>query len=190
MTKSEKKDVHDYWNEESCGTGLTDKKKYSKDYFDEIEVTRYKLEPFIHSFAEFEKYNNKSVLEVGVGAGTDFINWVRNGAISCGIDLTNEAIENVKHRLSLENLKATNLKVADAEKLPIDDNKFDLVYSWGVLHHSPFTENIIIEEIWRVLKPGGKFVVLLYHTKNGAKRMISFVKSSYLKISFSRIGVL
>jgi len=162
MTKSEKKDVHDYWNEESCGTGLTDKKKYSKDYFDEIEVSRYELEPYIHSFAEFEKYNNKSVLEVGVGAGTDFINWVRNGAISCGIDLTNEAIENVKHRLSLENLKATTLKVADAEKLPFDDNKFDLVYSWGVIHHSPDTPKAL-KEIARVTKPGGEIKIMIYN---------------------------
>tara|TARA_Y100001970_G_scaffold266245_1_gene354669 strand:- start:10055 stop:10855 length:801 start_codon:yes stop_codon:yes gene_type:complete len=162
MSKSNKKEVHDYWDEESCGTWLTNKEKYSKEYFDEIEIARYELEPYIYSFAEFENYKNKNVLEVGVGAGTDFINWLRNGANSYGIDLTNEAIDNVKHRLGLENLKASALKVADAEKLPFDDNKFDLVYSWGVIHHSPDTPKAL-EEISRVTKAGGEIKIMIYN---------------------------
>ena len=72
-----KQDVFSYWNEEACGTGFTNEEKYSIDYFEEIEAIRYKLEPYIYSFAQFDQYRNKKILEVGVGAGSDFINWLK-----------------------------------------------------------------------------------------------------------------
>ncbi|MBC8180151.1 class I SAM-dependent methyltransferase, partial [candidate division KSB1 bacterium] len=120
------------------------------------------LEPYIHSFAQFDRYKSKKVLEVGVGAGTDFINWLRNGALASGIDLTDEAIENVKQRLNIESLNAEKLEKADAENLPFDNNLFDLVYSWGVIHHTPDTVKAL-NEIVRVTKPGGEIKIMIYH---------------------------
>lgn len=101
-------------------------------------------------------------MEVGVGAGTDFINWCRSGTKAYGIDLTEEAINNVKHRLKIYNLTCEGLKVADAENLPYEDNFFDLVYSWGVIHHS---ENTIkaLEEIIRTIRPGGLGKIMIYN---------------------------
>jgi len=123
---------------------------YSKEYFEEIERRRYDPvvgEPEIFSFAQFTRYSGKKILEVGVGAGTDFIQWVRAGAVAYGIDLTEKAIEHVRRRLEVYNLHAADIRVGDAENLPYEDNTFDLVYSFGVIHHSPDTERALSEII-------------------------------------------
>lgn len=157
-----KKEVRTYWNAASCGTEHTSQKKYTRAYFDEIEAFRYRVEPEILSFAQFARYKNKKVLEVGVGAGTDFVQWIRGGAQAHGIDLTQEAINNVEQRLAMYHLEAADLQVADAENLPYSDNTFDLSYSWGVIHHSPDTMKCL-DELIRVTKPGGTIKVMIYN---------------------------
>jgi ubiquinone/menaquinone biosynthesis C-methylase UbiE len=154
--------VRQYWDNEPCGTNITEAGKYSKAYFEEIENYRYSLEPQIFAFAQFTRYHAKRILEVGVGAGTDFLQWIRAGAIAYGIDLTPEGIEHVKKRLNLYGLNAKELKVADAEDIPYPDDYFDLVYSWGVIHHSPNTTKAL-EEIIRVTRPGGNCKIMVYN---------------------------
>src|SRR3990172_1171330 len=134
-----KKSVKDYWEQEPCGSSAASSQKYTREYFDEIESYRYRVEPFIPEFAEFERFQGKKVLEIGVGAGTDHVRFARAGALLSGIDLTEEGVEMVKRRLAHEGLQS-DLRRADAESLPFDDNTFDLVYSWGALHHTPDTE--------------------------------------------------
>lgn len=171
--------VKDYWNNQACGTQYTDKDKYTLEYFEEIENERYSKEPEIFSFAQFSRYHGKKILEVGLGAGTDFLQWVRSGADAFGIDLTPEAVEHVEKRLSLYNLSASEIKVADSEHLPYPDNTFDLVYSWGVIHHTPNTENAF-SEIYRVCKPGGKCKVMIYH-RHSLLTFFFWVKHALLK---------
>ncbi len=160
--KKLKEQVRGYWNKASCGTEFIEQPKYSEAYFDEIEQFRYTIEPEIFSFAQFSRFYNKKVLEVGVGAGTDFVQWVRSGAIAYGVDLTEEAICNTKERLALQGLEAAELKVADAERLPYKDDFFDLVYSWGVIHHSPDMEQCL-KEIVRVTRSGGIIKIMVYN---------------------------
>jgi ubiquinone/menaquinone biosynthesis C-methylase UbiE len=157
-----KQRVHDYWNAQSCGTDAARSEKFTRAYFDEIEAFRYESEPYIFSFAQFTRYHGQKVLEAGVGAGTDFIQWVRAGAEAHGIDLTEEAIAHVRRRLEVYGLPPAGLRVADVEQLPYDDNSFDLVYSWGVIHHSPNTPRALAELV-RVLKPGGELKVMIYN---------------------------
>lgn len=157
-----KAEVTRYWNQASCGTEHIKEEKFSKDYFEEIEAHRYKVEPEIFAFAQFTRYSKVKMLEVGVGAGTDFIQWVRAGANAHGIDLTQEAIDNVQHRLHLYGLNPAEIQIADAENLPYSSNSFELVYSWGVIHHSPNTQKCL-EEIVRVTKPGGTIKVMIYN---------------------------
>ena len=157
-----KQQVRTYWNQASCGTEFILSPKFSQAYFEDIEQFRYKIEPEIFSFAQFTRFHNKKVLEVGVGAGSDFLQWVRAGAQTYGVDLSEEAIENVQHRLALYGLKAADLTIGDAENLPYPDNSFDLVYSWGVIHHSPNTIKCL-EEIVRVTKPGGSIKLMVYN---------------------------
>lgn len=152
--------VRSHWQTEPCGTRDVSPEDRRR-FFAQIERDRYELEPYIRGFARFEEGRGKRVLEVGVGAGTDFVNWVRCGALATGVDLTEHGIALTRERLALEGLDA-DLRVADAENLPFEDETFDIVYSYGVLHHSPDTPRAV-REVHRVLKRGGIARVMVYH---------------------------
>lgn len=156
-----KHDVRSHWEAEPCGSRDLEQED-RRAFFAEHERLRYEFfEPYIPGFARFEEGRGKKVLEIGIGVGTDFINWARSGAELTGLDLTAEAIALGKERLALEGLEAT-LQQGDAESLPFDDATFDLVYSYGVLHHTPNTPKSL-DEVFRVLKPGGTARLMLYN---------------------------
>ena len=157
-----KEQVHDYWNKQACGTAGILVEKFTREYFDQLEDRRYRAEPDVFSFAQFTRYYGKKVLEVGIGPATDFLQWVRAGATAYGVDLTQEAVDHAKHRLEVYGLTAADVRVADAESLPYPDNCFDLVYSWGVIHHTPDTVKALSELI-RCAKPGGRIKVMIYN---------------------------
>lgn len=154
----EKKDVKDFWNEGSCGEDLY-LKGFSKDDYAYQAKRRYELEPQL-VFGEFQKYNGKKTLEIGVGLGADHQQLAEAGAILSGIDLTERAVGHTKRRFELFGLNS-NLQVADAENLPFEDASFDAVYTWGVIHHSPNTQKAV-DEIYRILKPGGFAKIMIY----------------------------
>lgn len=157
---SSKEDVFDFWNAASCGEDLLLESSDKQGYINQSNE-RYKLEPFILNFAEFSNYRQKDVLEIGVGLGSDHQKFAEYGANLTGIDLTDRAIEHAKYRFKLLNLNS-NLRVGDAEKLDFKDSSFDLVYSWGVIHHSPDTPTAV-KEIHRVLRPGGEAKIMIYY---------------------------
>ena len=161
-----KEQVRDFWNRESCDTHAASSEKFSRGYFEEIESYRYKDQSIIHAFAQFTRYHGKNVVEVGFGAGTDFIQWLRAGANASGIDLTHEALDNLTHRIQVYGLPAPkSIRVADAENLPFGSNSFDLGYSFGVLHHSPDTPKAV-RELVRVVRPGGELKIMLYNRRS------------------------
>ncbi len=178
-TEQLKEKVKAYWNSQACGTEFIHQQKFSPAYFQAIEDFRYTTEPEIFSFAQFTRFHGKKVLEVGVGSGTDFLQWARAGAVCYGIDLTEEAVAHTRHRLELHGLMAEEVKVGDAEAIPYFDNSFDLTYSWGVIHHSPDTYKSLAE-IVRVTKPGGTIKLMVYN------RSSLFAFYSYLKHSLLR----
>lgn len=156
-----KEAVRAFWDAAACGevyaTGSTPEERFASQ-----ARSRYELEPYIASFARFEDGTGKDVLEIGVGMGADHAEWARHAPRSLtGIDLTGTAIEWTRERFAARGL-TSDLRVADAEALPFADASFDLVYSWGVLHHSPNTERAI-EELHRVLRPGGEVRIMMYH---------------------------
>lgn len=159
-----KKQIQDFWNEKACGENLYFKGDNDVERFRNQSKARYELEPYILTFAEFEKSNNKKVLEVGVGLGADHQLFADKGAELYGCDLTERAIEMTRRRFQLFNL-TSELKVANAENLPYPSNYFDIVYSWGVIHHSPNTQEAS-NEILRVLKKGGVGKIMIYHKKS------------------------
>lgn len=175
-----KNEVKQFWNEKACGTWEIDKSKFTLEYFEAIEKQRYEMQPEIFSFAEFTRFHNKKLLEVGVGAGTDFLQWVRAGTESYGIDLTEEAIAHVQHRLDLYGLQAKEFRVADSEALPYDNSFFDVVWSWGVIHHTPNTMQAL-SEIIRVLKPGGTAKIMIYH-RHSILAYLFWIKHALLKL--------
>jgi SAM-dependent methyltransferase len=155
--------VRRYWEAEACGTGepiTRDLVPLSREWFEQIEAHRYAVEPFIHQVAQFTRHRGQRLLEVGVGAGTDHLQWARAGCDCYGVDLTDTGVETTRARLALYGLHST-LQRVDAERLPFPDAMFDMVYSWGVIHHSEKPE-VITREIHRVLNPGGRFIGMVY----------------------------
>jgi SAM-dependent methyltransferase len=155
-----KDEVLAFWDAASCGEALYLKQVDQAGYSNQT-LQRYRLEPYIADFADFDSVTGKRLLEVGIGLGADFERFIRGGAIAIGVDLTQRAVEHVRARLRRAQLQA-RVERADAENLPFADDNFDIVYSWGVLHHTPDT-NRAIGEVFRVLKPGGVAKIMIYH---------------------------
>lgn len=157
---ADKKAVQDFWERASCGEELYLSDVGRQGYIDQAR-RRYELEPCIEPFAAFSSAKGKSVLEIGVGLGADHQRFAAAGAILCGIDLTERAVAHARRRIELFGL-ASVLSGGDAENLSFEDASFDVVYSWGVIHHSPDTPKAVAE-IYRVLKPGGTAKIMIYH---------------------------
>lgn len=159
-----KSHVRDHWEDETCGTRYaTDSDR--KSYFEVIRRTRYERTVYMRAFAGFDEIRDSKILEIGVGAGSDFNSWLENGTNHVtGIDLTERAIELTKEHCDIRNVPPINydLQRADAEHLPFADETFDLVYSYGVLHHTPDTQ-AAFTEVFRVLKSGGQVRAMVYH---------------------------
>jgi len=156
-----KERVREFWQANPCGTKFADAPPGSKRFFELVERHRYEKEWHIPAAAGFSTSANLRVLEIGCGLGTDGAQFAKAGAHYTGVDLTEAAVELAQKRFQLFNLPGT-FQTADAENLVFADNSFDMVYSHGVLHHTPDTAGAI-REVHRVLKPGGRAIVMLYH---------------------------
>ena len=157
-----KQQVHEFWDAAACGELAYAKGGTFREQVESQAKTRYHLEPYIERFAKFYDADSKDFLEIGVGMGADHERFVRaNPKRACGVDLTERAIEITRHRLAQSGL-ISQLQKADAENLPFPDASFDLVYSWGVLHHTPDTARAF-REVGRVLRPGGVARIMIYH---------------------------
>jgi len=152
--------VHDFWSDASCGEELY-LRAVDRDGYTAQMRRRYALEPFLPVFAQADATGGLDVLEIGVGLGADHQLFAEAGARLSGVDLTERAVEHTRRRLELFGLHS-DLRVGNAESLPFDAAAFDVVYSWGVLHHSPDTPRAI-DEVWRVLRTGGRARVMIYH---------------------------
>ena len=156
-----KERVREFWQQHPCGTKFSDAEMGSREFFERVEAHRYEKEWHIPSAADFNGAGGLQVLEIGCGLGTDGAQFARAGAHYTGVDLTEAAIDLARRRFDLSGLKG-EFQVSDAENLDFADDTFDLVYSHGVLHHTPDIE-AAVHEIHRVLKPGGRAMVMLYH---------------------------
>jgi len=156
-----KERVRAFWQAHPCGTKFSEAEIGTREFFERIEAHRYQKEWHIRAAADFAKTRGLKVLEIGCGLGTDGAQFARAGADYTGVDLTDAAIELARKRFELFGLKG-EFRVADAENLEFPGESFDVVYSHGVLHHTPDID-AAIREIHRVLKPGGRAVVMLYH---------------------------
>ena len=180
--------VRRHWQAEPCGTRDASPGERRR-FFDEIERDRYAWEPYIKPFARFERGRGKRVLEVGVGAGTDFIQWARAGARAHGIDLTQEAIDHARARLDVYGLEAADLRKGDCESLPYEDDSFDLVYSWGVIHHTGRMWEAL-DRLCGAVNPGGQLYIAIYNDQGRASKLWRVVKRAYARFPVLRPVVL
>jgi len=154
--------VRAYWNRRPCNIRHSTKPVGTREYFDEVEARKYFVEPHIPKFAEFERWKGKKVLEIGCGIGTDSINFARAGADVTVVDLSDESIAVCKKRFEVFGLKA-NFYSGDAEHLGefVPVQKYDLIYSFGVIHHTPHPEKVF-EQLKQYCKPDTELRIMLY----------------------------
>jgi ubiquinone/menaquinone biosynthesis C-methylase UbiE len=154
--------VSSFWNANPCQSSLSQQAERRR-YFEEISQKRFQgREWHVPIVANFESFRGKDVLEIGCGVGTDGIEFAKNGANYIGIDLTPKAVELTRERFLTFGVPG-RFAVANAEEgLPLPDASIDHVYSFGVIHHSPTPEKIV-DQMYRVLRKGGTFTVMLYN---------------------------
>jgi ubiquinone/menaquinone biosynthesis C-methylase UbiE len=153
--------VRAFWQANPCGVKFADAAPGTRRFYELVEEHRYRTEWHIPAAADFAGARGLKVLEIGCGLGTDGAQFAKAGADYQGVDLTDASVDLARKRFELFNLPGT-FKTADAENLDFEDESFDLVYSHGVLHHTPETEKAI-KEVHRVLRRGGRAKVMLYH---------------------------
>lgn len=173
---TENTDVQAWWAENPMSYGLThgltdyEDASYAlgtRAFFDQADKRFMEWNLPLHDergpFAKlfpFERFKNKSVLEVGCGMGFMSSLWAKNGSQVTAVDLNPTSIAQTKKRFELFQLEG-NIQLEDANQMSLSNESFDYAYSWGVLHHSPNLEKSLAE-FFRVLKPGGEFGIMLY----------------------------
>ena len=157
-----KDEVQRQWDNDPAGSHyVVGVPKHTLDWYVEAETYRHgEYAPWMHETMEFARHANERVLEIGGGMGTDLAQFARCGARVTDLDLSSGHLEHARENFQLRGLTG-EFVLHDAESLPFDDNTFDVVYSNGVIHHTPNTRSVV-EEIFRVLKPGGRAIVMVY----------------------------
>ena len=161
-------DVQRYWDARPCNIRHSSKPVGSRDYFGEVEARKYLVEPHIPGFADFERWRGKRVLEVGCGIGTDSINFARAGALLTAVDLSPESLRVAEKRAEVMEVgDRIRFVQANAEELAsvLEGEMFDLVYSFGVVHHTPRPDRALAE-MRRLVAPGGTLKLMVYHRRS------------------------
>jgi SAM-dependent methyltransferase len=153
--------VRQYWNVHIHDLEITRHPVASPGFFADLEQYHFEKLHHLLALVPFDQYRGRDVLEVGCGAGTDLVRFARNGAVVTGVDIASSAISMAKTNFGLEGLKA-KLAVADGETLPFADRRFDLVYAHGVVQYTSH-DKLLVDEVRRVLKPGGRAVFQVYN---------------------------
>lgn len=165
-------DVMDYWDRRPCNIRHSPRKVGTKEYFDDVEARKYFIEPHIPGFAEFARWSGKKVLEVGCGIGTDAVNFARAGANYHGVELSRESMALAQTRFQVFRLSGHLVNLNGEELASVfEPDCFDLVYSFGVIHHTP-NQRGMIEQIREVIRPNGVFKFMVYAKNSWKDAMI------------------
>lgn len=144
-------------------------RELTRDFYEEID-RRWVEAGFVNGstsshavvkLMDLPSLSDKSVLEIGVGLGGHAALLAGHARRFVGIDLTAYAVSRASRRFEIFGLKGGIVQM-DAESMAFDDESFDFIWSWGVIHHSADT-SAVLAEMRRVLRPGGRAVVMVYH---------------------------
>jgi len=165
-------EVKKFWNDRPCNIKHSSKEIGTKEYFNEVERKKFFVEPHILKFTKFPQWKNKKVLEVGCGLGTVGINFALNGSDYTGVELSKESLEIAKKRFGVYN-QSGKFYLGNAEELfsfvPIET--YDLIYSFGVIHHSPHPEKIV-SQIKKYMNENSVLKIMLYAKDSWKNYMI------------------
>src|SRR3989454_8885992 len=164
----EKQRAREQWSEDPCGAVYGREHEFgTREFFDAVERHRYtEYATWMPEVMGFNDFAGVRLLEVGCGMGTDLLQFARGGAKVTGVDLTPRSIEISRQHLNVYG-ESGDFAISDGENLPFANESFDVVYSNGVLHHTPDTADAA-REIHRVLRRGGQARVMLYHRGSAA----------------------
>ena len=157
--------VRNYWDQRPCNIRHSPKPVGTREYFDEVEARKYFVEPHIPRFAEFERWRGKKVLEIGCGIGTDTVNFARHGALVTAVDLSPQSLELARRRVAVYGLQdQVRFYSGSAEELSsfVPVEAYDLIYSFGVIHHTPHPERVV-EQMREYAKPGTVVKLMVYY---------------------------
>jgi ubiquinone/menaquinone biosynthesis C-methylase UbiE len=172
------------WNATACGELEGDKN--TADYFLAVEKARFAQQAWAVSYFDYAGFAGKRVLEIGVGQGTDLMQFAKGGAECHGVDIADNHLDLTARNFALRG-KDVDLRNADATQLPFPNSYFDCVYSFGVMHHIPEIERVIAE-VHRVLKPGGTVMIALYHKWSAYHLVKWLLLKGLLKGDLFRLG--
>ena len=179
--------VQTYWDRRPCNIRHSTKPPGSREYFDEVEARKYFVESHIPEFAEFPRWNDKRVLEIGCGIGTDTMNFARNGAQVTAVDLSEKSLEMARKRAEVFGL-ADRIRFfhGSAESLSdlVPADTFDLVYSFGVIHHTPHPDRVL-EQVRNYVRPGSTVKIMVY---NRYSWKVFWILMTYGKGQFWRLA--
>jgi SAM-dependent methyltransferase len=153
--------VRAYWNDHIHDLDISSHTPGSREFFADLDQYHFEKLHHLPRLVDFTAYRGKRVLDVGCGAGTDLVRFAKGGAVVSGVDLSSSAIALAKQNFAQQGL-AADLREADGEKLPFDDNSFDLVFAHGVVQYTA-SDHALVDECRRVLKPGGTAVFQVYN---------------------------
>jgi ubiquinone/menaquinone biosynthesis C-methylase UbiE len=153
--------IREYWSKNLHDIEITHSPIGTKEFFEELEKYHYEKLEYLLQIIDFNAYKEKKLLEIGCGLGIDLVRFAKGGAIVTGVDLTDNAIELARRNFELHGVNG-ELLVMNGEDLSFNDNSFDIVFVQGVLAYSSHAE-LMISEIYRVLKPGGEAILMMYH---------------------------
>lgn len=165
-------EVKKFWNDRPCNVRHSNKEIGTIEYFKEVTDKKFFVEPHIKTFSDFESWDGKSVLEVGCGMATAGINFAANGAHYTGIELSSESLKLAKKRFEVFEQKG-NFYCGNAEKLStfVPIKTYDLIYSFGVIHHSPYPK-LILSEIKKYMDENSVLKIMLYAKNSWKNYMI------------------
>ena len=161
-------EVRSYWDRRPCNLRHSHKPVGTREYFDEVEARKYFVEPHIPRFAQFERWRGKKVLEIGCGIGTDTTNFARHGAKVTAVDLSPQSLELARKRIEIYGLQdQVSFYSGSAEELTqiVPVEPYDLIYSFGVIHHTPHPERVV-EQMRHYAKPGTTIKLMVYYRRS------------------------
>ena len=161
-------DVRRFWDARPCNIRHSTQPVGSAEYYDEVEARKYFVESHIPGFADFERWRGKRVLEVGCGIGTDSVNFARAGAQLTAVDLSGESLRIASQRAEVMGVAdRIDFVQANAEELTstVTGEPYDLVYSFGVIHHTPRPERALAE-MRALTAPAGTLKLMVYHRRS------------------------
>lgn len=157
--------VKDYWNRRPCNIRHSRQPMGTREYFDEVTTRKYFVESHIPRFAEFARWKDQQVLEIGCGIGTDTLSFARHGAQVTAVDLSEKSLEIAQQRAEVYGQQdRIDFYRGNSEELTefVPVKPYDLVYSFGVIHHTPHPERVI-EQMRNYVRPGTTIKIMVYY---------------------------